>query len=172
MIQEIIILLVQIIAAFGVVVSVFYLGVQVKQQNAITKAQFGFSLTQRLYDRFFQSAINPEFCDLLSLDWAEAELSNQQRWQVGFYINTLLVDIFDTYDKTEAGFVDANQLAMRMNLLRTGMMRLPQGKMLWNLWKPTRSEIFITWFEHEIYDGDDLGGFDLRKSDGNKSLFR
>tara|TARA_B110000305_G_C19407426_1_gene623563 strand:- start:287 stop:805 length:519 start_codon:yes stop_codon:yes gene_type:complete len=172
MIQEVIILLVQIIAAFGVVVSVFYLGVQVKQQNAITKAQFGFSLTQRLYDRFFQTATNPEFCDLLSLDWAEAELSNQQRWQVGFYINTLLVDIFDTYDKTEAGFVDANQLAMRMNLLRTGMMRLPQGKMLWNLWKPTRSEIFITWFEHEIYDGDDLGGFDLRKSDGNKSLFR
>ena len=58
MIQEIIILLVQIIAAFGVVVSVFYLGVQVKQQNAITKAQFGFSLTQRLYDRFFQTATN------------------------------------------------------------------------------------------------------------------
>ena len=52
MIQEVIILIVQIIAAFGVVVSVFYLGVQVKQQNAITKAQFGFSLTQRLYDRF------------------------------------------------------------------------------------------------------------------------
>ena len=44
--------------------------------------------------------------------------------------------------------------------------------MLWNLWKPTRSEVFITWFEHEIYEGDDLGGFDLRKSDGNKSLFR
>jgi hypothetical protein len=55
MIQEIIILLVQIIAAFGVVVSVFYLGVQVKQQNAITKAQFGFNLTQRLYDRFFSN---------------------------------------------------------------------------------------------------------------------
>ena len=172
MIQEIIILLVQIIAAFGVVVSVFYLGVQVKQQNAITKAQFGFNLTQRLYDRFFQTAKNPQFCDLLSLDWAETELSNQQRWQVGFYINTLLVDIFDTYDKTEAGFVDANQLTMRMNLLRTGMMKLPQGKMLWNLWKPTRSEKFIDWFEYEIYNNDELSEFDLRKSDGFKSLFR
>jgi len=113
---------------------------QVKQQNAITKAQFGFSLTQRLYDRFFQTATNPEFCDLLSLDWADTELSNQQRWQAGFYINTLLVDIFDTYDKTQAGFVEADQLTMRMNFLRSGMMKLPQGKMLWNMWKPTRSE--------------------------------
>ena len=58
----------------------------------------------------------------------------------GFYINTLLVDIFDTYDKTQAGFVEADQLTMRMNFLRSGMMKLPQGKMLWNMWKPTRSE--------------------------------
>ena len=172
MIQEVIILIVQIIAAFGVVVSVFYLGVQVKQQNAITKAQFGFSLSQRFYDRFFQTATYPQFCDLLSLDWSETELSNQQRRQTGFYINTLLVDIFDTYDKTEAGFVDPNQLTMRMNLLRTGMMKLPQGKMLWNLWKPTRSEKFIAWFEHQIYDNDDLSGFDLRESDGSNSVFR
>ena len=69
MIQEIIILIVQIVAAFGVVVSVFYLGVQVKQQNAITKAQFGFSLTQRLYDRFFRIATDEEFCELLAKDW-------------------------------------------------------------------------------------------------------
>jgi hypothetical protein len=38
---------------------------------------------------------------------------------------------------------------------------LPQGKMLWNMWKPTRSENFISWFAHEIYQGDDLDGFDL-----------
>ena len=59
-----------------------------------------------------------------------------------------------------------------MNLLRTGMMKLPQGKMLWNLWKPTRSEKFIDWFEYEIYNNDDLSEFDLRKSDGSKSVFR
>ena len=69
LIQEIIILIVQIVAAFGVVVSVLYLGVQVKQQNAITKAQFGFSLTQRLYDRFFRIATDEKFCKLLAKDW-------------------------------------------------------------------------------------------------------
>ena len=172
MTENTIILAVQVIAAFGVVVSVFYLGVQVSQQNRITKAQFGFSLTQRLYDRFFQTATNTSFCDLLSKDWAVEELSPSQRWQTGFYINALLVDIFDVYDKANAGLVESSQLEMRMNLLRTGMMKLPQGKMLWNLWKPTRGDEFIVWFENEIFEGEDISGFDLRESDASKEMFR
>ena len=51
--SDLIILIVQIIAALGVVVSVIYLGVQIHQQNEITKAQFGHSLTQRQYERYF-----------------------------------------------------------------------------------------------------------------------
>jgi hypothetical protein len=39
--QDLIILIVQIIAALGVVVSVVYLGLQIKQQSVISKAQFG-----------------------------------------------------------------------------------------------------------------------------------
>ena len=46
---ETIIIVVQVIAALGVVVSVVYLGIQIHQQNEITKAQFGHSLTQRQY---------------------------------------------------------------------------------------------------------------------------
>ena len=45
--SDLIILIVQVIAALGVVVSVVYLGIQIHQQNEITKAQFGHSLTQR-----------------------------------------------------------------------------------------------------------------------------
>lgn len=167
MTENTIILAVQVIAAFGVVVSVFYLGVQVSQQNRITKAQFGFSLTQRLYDRFFQTATNPAFCNLLAKDWAVEELDSSQRWQAGMYINALLVDIFDTYDKSEAGLVDASQLDMRINLLKTGMMKLPIGKMLWNLWKPTRSNEFIDWFELQLFEGEEIAGFDLRESDAS-----
>ena len=42
---NLILLIVQIIAALGVVISVVYLGIQIHQQNEITKAQFGHSLT-------------------------------------------------------------------------------------------------------------------------------
>ena len=48
--SDLIILIVQVIAALGVVISVIYLGVQIHQQNEITKAQFGHSLTQRQYE--------------------------------------------------------------------------------------------------------------------------
>ena len=41
---ETILLIVQMVAAFGVLVSVIYLGLQIHQQNEITKAQFGHSL--------------------------------------------------------------------------------------------------------------------------------
>ena len=64
--SEIIILVVQIIAALGVVISVIYLGVQIHQQNEITKAQFGHSLTQRLYDRYFNTTKDKEFSLFLS----------------------------------------------------------------------------------------------------------
>ena len=59
--SEIIILSVQVIAALGVVVSVIYLGVQIRQQNKIAKAEFGHHLTQRLYDRSFQTSKDREF---------------------------------------------------------------------------------------------------------------
>ena len=50
---NLILLIVQVVAALGVVISVVYLGVQIHQQNEITKAQFGHSLTQRQYERYF-----------------------------------------------------------------------------------------------------------------------
>ena len=48
MTNDSIVLIVQIIAAMGVVVSVVYLAIQIHQQNQITKAQFGHSLTLSL----------------------------------------------------------------------------------------------------------------------------
>ena len=50
----------ELIGAIGLFVSIFYLAVQVNQQNEITRAQFGFSLSQRLYDRFFKTAQDPK----------------------------------------------------------------------------------------------------------------
>ena len=69
--KDFVILVVQIIAALGVVVSVVYLGLQIRQQNIITKAQFGHSLTQRLYDRYFQTSKDLEYAKFMSKDWSK-----------------------------------------------------------------------------------------------------
>ena len=46
----------ELIGSVGVILSLVYLGRQIQQQNTITRAQFGHSLTQRLYERYFQTS--------------------------------------------------------------------------------------------------------------------
>ena len=157
--NEFIILIVQIIAALGVVISVIYLGLQIKQQNIITKAQFGHSLTQRLYDRYFQTSKDAEYAKFMSTDWS-ADLDNPvDGWRVSMAILTYLVDIFDVYDKVNAGLVDKSHLDTRMRTLKLGVMKTANAKLVWSGWKKNRSEEFVQWFEDEIYSDEDQNKF-------------
>ncbi len=146
-----IIIIVQMVAAFGVVVSVIYLGIQIHQQNEITKAQFGHSLTHRMYERYFNTSKDKEFSNFLSKDWAAGELDNADKWRVAVYVNALLVDIFDTYEKVEKGFVDETHLKMRMHMLKLGTMKAPIAQSTWKYWRGIKSKEFVEWFETEIY---------------------
>ena len=128
--QDLIILIVQIIAALGVVVSVIYLGLQIKQQNIITKAQFGHSLTQRLYDRYFQTSKDPEYAKFMAKDWSKPMDDPADGWRISMAILTYLVDIFDVYDKVQAGLVDKSHLDTRMRTLKFGVMKTPLLKEL------------------------------------------
>ena len=148
---ETIIIIVQMVAAFGVVVSVIYLGIQIHQQNEITKAQFGHSLTHRMYERYFNTSKDKEFSNFLSEDWAAGELDNADKWRVAVYVNALLVDIFDTYEKVEKGFVDETHLKMRMHMLKLGTMKAPIAQSTWKYWRGIKSKEFVEWFETEIY---------------------
>ena len=153
--RELIILIVQIIAALGVVVSVVYLGMQIKQQNIITKAQFGHSLTQRLYERYFQTSKDAEYAEFMSTDWNEDIWDPVVGWRISMAIMTYLVDLFDVYDKVEEGLVDRSHLDTRMRTLKLGVMKTPIGRGVWQQWKGNRSQEFIDWFEKEIYpEGD------------------
>ena len=148
---ETIIIIVQMVAAFGVVVSVIYLGIQIHQQNEITKAQFGHSLTHRMYERYFNTSKDKEFSNFLSKDWAAGELDNADKWRVAVNVNALLVDIFDTYEKVEKGFVDETHLKMRMHMLKLGTMKAPIAQSTWKYWRGIKSKEFVEWFETEIY---------------------
>ena len=152
--QDLIILIVQIIAALGVVVSVIYLGLQIKQQNIITKAQFGHSLTQRLYDRYFQTSKDPEYAKFMAKDWSKPMDDPADGWRISMAILTYLVDIFDVYDKVQAGLVDKSHLDTRMNTLKLGVMKTKNAKLVWSYWKWNRTKDFVKWFENEIYGED------------------
>ncbi|HBK77965.1 MAG TPA: hypothetical protein DDZ73_16615, partial [Gammaproteobacteria bacterium] len=90
------IVLAQFVAALGVFFSVVYLAIQVRQNAKITKAQFGHSLTSRLYERYFLAAKDQEFSRFLAKNWSTDKLEDYEYWRITLWINTCLVDIFDT----------------------------------------------------------------------------
>ena len=161
--QETLVLVVQIIAALGVVVSVVYLGVQINQQNKITKAQFGHSLTQRLYERYFETSTNRDYAEFLAKDWNADDLTPTDITRIQMAVITYLVDIFDVYDKVQEGLVNKSHLETRMNTLKLGVMKTTAAKVVWSYWKNNREQSFIDWFESEIYD-DEAGNVSLEES--------
>lgn len=151
----------ELIGSLGVIVSLIYLGRQIQQQNVITRAQFGHSLTQRLYERYFQTSKDEAYAEFMALDWASDSLTPVESWRIEVAILTYLVDLFDVYDKVHAGLVDQSHLDTRINTLKLGVMKTTNAKLVWSYWKNNRSPDFVRWFEKEIYGADsNLGDVD------------
>jgi hypothetical protein len=61
-------------------------------------AQFGHSLTQRLYERCFQTSKDEDYARFMAMEWASDDLTAVEAWRVEMAILTYLVDLFDVYD--------------------------------------------------------------------------
>ena len=143
----------QIIEGALLPLSLIYLAREAQLNVKLTKAQFSHTLTDRLYERYLSSTQNQEFVAFLSKDFASEDLSNEDQWRVTLWTNTMLVDLFDTHEQYQNGLATQEQLDMRMNLLKLGLMRSPGAKAAWSLLKPSKNQEFIDWFEAEIFDG-------------------
>lgn len=142
----------ELIAALATVITLIYLSAQIRQTNLITKARFGHEITQRTYERYFQSAKDSEFSELLSIDWSADDLSKVETTRIINFTVMLMVDLFDIYDKVEQGLVESKHLDFRVHTLRTGIFRSPIGLRAWDFWKVTREKEFVEWFENNIID--------------------
>jgi hypothetical protein len=140
----------EFVAALATVITLIYLSAQIKQNNLITKAQFGHGLTQRLYDRFFNTAKDKEFAEFIAKDWAAEDLGDSETSRVTWFSIMLLVDVFDVYDKVKQGLVEEKHLDMRVHMLSTGIFRSPIGNRVWKFWSSVRDEEFVTWFENNV----------------------
>ena len=158
----------EFIGSLGVIFSLIYLGKQIQQQNVITRAQFGHSLSQRLYERYFQTSKDGDYAEFTALDWASDSLSTTDSWRIQMAILTYLVDIFDVYDKVKSGLVDESHLKTRMRTLKFGVMKTTNARMVWWSWKENRDAEFIDWFENEIYEGESLS--DVNRDEDEQRL--
>ena len=122
----------ELIAALATVLTLIYLSAQIRQTNLITKARFGHEITQRTYERYFQSAKDSEFSEFLVKDWAAEDLSKSETQRVLNFSVMLMIDLFDIYDKVDQGLVETKHLDFRVHVLRTGIFRSPLGLRAWN----------------------------------------
>tara|TARA_B100001175_G_C19262552_1_gene520170 strand:+ start:68 stop:610 length:543 start_codon:yes stop_codon:yes gene_type:complete len=143
--------IVQIISGLAVIASVVYLAREVSQTSKIVRAQFGHGLTSRLYERYFLSAKDKEFSKFLAKDWSKDGMEDYEYWRVTLWINTILVDLFDTYDQHRQNLIDSTHLKMRVTLLKTGLMKTKMGEPTWRIWKEARDPEFVEWFENEFF---------------------
>ena len=142
----------EFVAALATVITLIYLSAQIKQNNLITKAEFGHGLTHRLYDRFFNTAKDKEFAEFIAKDWAAEDLEDSEKSRITWLSIMLLVDVFDVYDKVKQGLVEEKHLDMRVHMLSTGIFRSPIGNRVWKFWSNVRDEEFVTWFENNVLD--------------------
>ena len=81
----------EFIASAAVIFTVIYLAIEVHQTTKTVKAQFGHSLTSRLFERYFQSAKEQEFCQFLAKSWSNDVLEDYEYCRITLWINTCLL---------------------------------------------------------------------------------
>ena len=151
MMSDIIVDVAQVISSFAMVASVIYLGIQIRQNRIIMKLHFGYKLNERLYRRYFESSHNENFAKLLSRNWREEEFEDHDYWRMTLWIQTCLVDIFDSYDQVKNRVVDESHLSIRMHLIKSGIMETKMGVPTWTFWKQGRDKEFVEWFEMKVF---------------------
>ena len=143
--------LAQIISSFAMIMSVIYLAKQIRLNQKIMKLQFGFNLNDRLYKRYFESSQNENFSKFLAKNWREDDFEDFEYWRMTLWIQTCLVDLFDSYDQFKSGVIGREHLEMRMHLIKSGIMKTRMGKPTWEFWKKERDKDFVVWFEKEVF---------------------
>jgi len=141
----------QVISGFAMAASVIYLGIQMHQNRIMMKLNFGYKLNERLYRRYFESSHNENFSKFLSRNWREEEFENHDYWRMTLWIQTCLVDIFDSYEQFKNNVIDESHLTMRIHLIKSGIMETKMGMPTWNFWKQSRDREFVEWFEKQVF---------------------
>jgi len=143
--------LAQIISGIAMIMSVAYLAKQIRMNQKIMKMQFGFNLNDRLYKRYFESSQNENFSRFLAKNWREDDFEDFEYWRMTLWIQTCLIDLFDSYDQFKSGVIGRDHLDMRMHFIKSGIMKTRMGKPTWEFWKKERDQDFIEWFEQEVF---------------------
>jgi hypothetical protein len=70
---------------------------------------------------------------------------------MALWIQTCLVDIYDSYDQFNNKVVDESHLNIRRHLIKSGIMETKMGIPTWVFWKRARDKEFLEWFKIKVF---------------------
>ena len=149
--SDFIILFFEVIATLATILTIVYLANQIRLSNKLALSSIEHQLNSRVYDRRFITARDDDFCEFLSRDWANEDLTKVEKVKVSQFVTMLIIDAREVFLQDKLGFVTKGVLKARINALKLGIMENAISKSVWQTYKNLVEADFAEYFESEIY---------------------
>ena len=133
------------------ILTIVYLANQIRLNNKLAVSSIEHKLNTRVYERRFITARDSDFCEFLSRNWDDDDLSKSEKVKISQYITMLIIDAREVYLQDKLGFVTEGVLKARIDVLKLGIMKNSISKGVWQTYKNLVETDFASYFENEIY---------------------
>ena len=142
--------IIQIISAAGVIASVLYLAIQIRQSTRSARSSTQQQLTDRIHNRLLLVSTNPELAALIAADWSTTEFTSTERVQISYWLGAIIADIKGIHTQYKLGLVSRSALHGRITIIKQGVFKTEIAVTTWNNVKGESEADFINWFEKHI----------------------
>ena len=147
---EIIAETIKIIGAVGVIASVLYLAIQIRQNTRSERSSTQQQLTDRIHNRLLLVAAHPDLAALIAADWSTTEFTDAERVQIRYWLAAIIADIKGIHAQYKLGLVTKSALHGRITIIKQGVFKTEIAVSTWNNVKGESEPDFINWFEKHI----------------------
>lgn len=140
----------EIIAAIGVILSLLYVGTQLKQSNAMARSSFRQALGSQSTHWAMSIASSPSLAEVLAKvhfeDLEREDATGPERMQIAYAIAGLIGQIFFAFEHWKEGILTDEQFA-QLYSPRNALLSRPYLASVWPQLRPGYPEDFNKWFE-------------------------
>ena len=140
----------QIISAAGVIASILYLAIQIRQNTISAKSTTQQQLTERIHSRLLLVATNSELASLINADWRTGDFTDTQKTQIAYWLSAIITDIKGIHAQYKLGLISKSVLHGRITVIKQGVFKTEIAVRVWNNIKGESEDDFIRWFEANI----------------------
>ena len=111
---ELVELIFQATGTAATILTLVYLANQIRLSNKLAVSSIEHKLNTRVYERRFITARDTDFCEFLSRNWDNDDLSKSEKVKISQYISMLIIDAREVYLRDELGLVTEGVLSKKI----------------------------------------------------------